>query len=62
MTAMIVIIIADVAFVCSVYMAYLAGKEDGYCDGRIESYRELKHIIEHYKALAHAKDTTTEGA
>lgn len=51
------IVIAAVAFfVFSVYMAYLAGKEDGYCDGRRESYRELKHIIEHYK------NTTTEGA
>lgn len=61
MIAMIVII-ADVAFVCSVYMAYLAGKEDGYCDGRSETYRDLKHIIEHYKELANAKDSSTEGA
>lgn len=61
MIAMIVII-ADVAFVCSVYMAYLAGKDDGYCDGRSETYRDLIHIIEHYKELADAKDTPTEGA
>lgn len=61
MIAMIVII-ADVAFVFSVYMAYLAGKEDGFCDGRWESYRGLRNIIEHYKELADAKDTSTEGA
>lgn len=56
------IVIAAVAFVCSVYMAYLAGKEDGFCDGRSETYRDLIHIIEHYKELADAKDTATEGA
>lgn len=61
MIAMIVII-ADVAFVRSVYMAYLAGKEDGYCDVRSETYRDLIHFIEHYKELADAKDTPTEGA
>lgn len=61
MIAMIVII-ANVAFVCSVYMAYLAGKEDGFCDGRLETYRDLRNIIEHYKELSDAKDTPTEGA
>lgn len=61
MIAMIVII-ANVAFVCSVYMAYLTGKEDGFCDGRWEAYRDLRNIIEHYKELSDAKNTTTEGA
>lgn len=57
------IVIAAVAFfVFSVYMAYLAGKEDGFCDGRSETYRDLIHIIENYKELAYAKDTPTEGA
>jgi hypothetical protein len=56
------IVIAAVAFVCSVYMAYLAGKEDGFCDGRWEAYRDLRHIIEHYKELADAKNTPTKGA
>lgn len=56
-------VIAAVAFfVISVYMAYIAGKEDGFCDGRSETYRDLIHIIEHYKELADAKDTPTEGA
>lgn len=57
------IVIAAVAFfVFSVYMAYIAGKEDEFCDGRSETYRDLIHIIEHYKELADAKDTPTEGA
>lgn len=57
------IVIAAVAFfVFSVYMAYLAGNEDGFCDGRREAYRELEHIIEHYKELADAKNTPTKGA
>lgn len=55
-------VIAAVAFVFSVYMAYLAGKEDGFCDGRREAYRDLKHIIEHYKELANANDSSTKGA
>lgn len=57
------IVIAAVAFfVFSVYMAYIAGKEDGFCDGRWEAYRDLRNIIEHYKELSDAKDTPTEGA
>lgn len=57
------IVIAAVAFfVFSVYMVYLAGKEDGFCDGRSETYRDLIHIIEHYKELADAKDSSTKGA
>lgn len=57
------IVIAAVAFfVFSVYMAYLAGKEDGFCDGRREAYRDLEHIVEHYKKMAYAKDTPTKGA
>lgn len=57
------IVIAVVAFfVFSVYMSYLAGKEDGFCDGRSETYRDLIHIIEHYKELADAKNTATKGA
>lgn len=51
-----------VNFVLCVYMAYHAGKEDGFCDGRSETYRDLIHIIEHYKDLADAKNTATKGA
>lgn len=37
-------------------------EEDVYYDGRSDAYRKLEHIIEHYKELAHAKDSTTKGA
>lgn len=57
------IVIAAVAFfVFSAYMAYIAGKEHGFYKGRREAYRELEHIIEHYKELADAKNTPTKGA
>lgn len=63
---MIEAIFFAVTFVLCVYGAYLAGKdigrENGYYEGRSEARRDLEHIIEHYKELAHAKDTTTEGA
>lgn len=63
---MIAMIFAAVAFVCGVYVAYHAGKdigkEDGFYEGRSEAYRELEHIVEHYKDLAYAKDTPTKGA
>mgnify|MGYP006959800790 FL=1 len=55
-----------VTFVLCVYGAYLAGKdigrENGYYEGRSEARRDLEHIVEHYKKLADAKNTTTEGA
>lgn len=48
------------------YGAYLAGKdigrENGYYEGRSEARRDLEHIVEHYKKMAYAKDTPTEGA
>jgi hypothetical protein len=63
---MIEIIFAAVAFVLSVYLAYLAGKdigrENGYYEGRSEARRDLEHIVEHYKKMAYAKDSSTKGA
>lgn len=63
---MIAMIFAAVALACGVYVTFLVGKdfgrEEGYCDGRSETYRDLIHIIEHYKELADAKDTPTKGA
>lgn len=59
---MITIISTAVGFVYGAYMAYIAGKEHGFYKGRSEAYREFGHIIEHYKKLAHAKDSTTKGA
>ena len=63
---MITMIFATVTFVLCVYGAYLAGKyigrENGYYEGRSEARRDLEHIVEHYKKLADAKNTTTEGA
>lgn len=63
---MIEMIFAAVAFVLGVYGAYLAGKdigrENGYYEGRSEARRDLEHIVEHYKKMAYAKDTPTEGA
>ena len=48
------------------FVAYLAGKdigrENGYYEGRSEARRDLEHIVEHYKKMAYAKDTPTEGA
>lgn len=58
---MITIISTAVGFVCGAYMAYIAGKEHGFYKGRSDAYRKLEHIIEHYKELAHAKDSTTKG-
>lgn len=59
---MTTIISTAVGFVCGVYMAYIAGKKYGFYEGRNEAYREIGHIIEHYKKLADAKNTATEGA
>ena len=63
---MIAMIFAAVAFICGMFVAYLAGKdigrEEGFFEGHIEAYRKVENIIDHYKELAHAKDTTTEGA
>lgn len=59
-------IFAAVAFICGMFVAYLAGRdigrEVGFYEGRSEAYRELEHIVEHYKKMAYAKDTPTEGA
>lgn len=59
-------IFAAVAFICGMFVAYLAGKyigrENGYYEGRSEARRDLEHIVEHYKKMAYAKDTPTEGA
>ena len=63
---MIEAIFYAVTFVLCVYGAYLAGKdigrENGYYEGRSEARRDLEHIVEHYKKMAYAKNTTTEGA
>jgi hypothetical protein len=63
---MIAMIFAAVAFICGMFVAYLAGKdigrENGYYEGRSEARRDLEHIVEHYKKMAYAKDTPTEGA
>jgi hypothetical protein len=44
------------------YLGKVIGREDGFYEGRSETYRDLIHIIEHYKELADAKDTPTKGA
>jgi membrane protein DedA with SNARE-associated domain len=63
---MIAMIFAAVAFICGMFVAYLAGKdigrENGYYEGRSEARRDLEHIVEHYKKMAYAKDTPTKGA
>lgn len=63
---MIAMIFAAVALACGVYVTFLVGKdfgrEEGFYDGRREAYRDLEHIVEHYKKMAYAKDTPTEGA
>ena len=63
---MIMMILAAATFVIFVFGAYFAGKyigrENGYYEGHSEAYRELEHIVEHYKKMAYAKDTPTEGA
>lgn len=63
---MIAMIFAAVAFICGMFVAYLAGRdigrEIGFYEGRREAYRELVHIIEHYNELADAKNTATKGA
>lgn len=45
-------IFAAVAFICGMFVAYLAGKyigrENGYYEGHSEAYRELEHIIDNY--------------
>lgn len=46
----------------TIKLLYIAGKEHGFYKGRSEAYREFGHIIEHYKKLADAKNTATEGA
>lgn len=62
---MIAMIFAAVAFICGMFVAYLAGKyigrENGYYEGHSEAYRELEHIVEHYKKMAYAKNTSTKG-
>lgn len=63
---MIAMIVIAVAFICGMFVAYLAGKdigrENGYYEGRSEARRDLEHIVEHYKKMAYAKDTPTKGA
>lgn len=63
---MIVMIFAAVAFICGMFVAYLAGRdigrEVGFYEGSSEAYREIEHIVEHYKDLADAKDSSTKGA
>lgn len=63
---MIAMIFSAVAFICGIFVAYIAGRdigrEVGLYEGRSEAYRELEHIIEHYKDLADAKNTATKGA
>ena len=61
-------IIDVVGFFCGLYLAYRAGKyigreegfNDGFSEGQNEAYREVENILN--KKLAHAEDTTTEGA
>lgn len=65
---MIAMIIKIIGFACVVHVAYIIGKffgikegfNDGFREGHIEAYRKVENIID--KTLAHAKDTTTEGA
>lgn len=61
-------IIDAVGFFCGLYLAYRAGQyigreegfNDGFSEGQDEAYREVENILN--KKLAHAEDTTTEGA
>lgn len=63
---MIAMIFIAVAYACGVFIVYhtgkIIGREEGLYEGRSEAYRELEHIIEHYKELADAKNTATKGA
>lgn len=67
---MIAMIFAAVAFICGMFVAYLAGKdigrENGYYEGHSEAYRELEHIIDNYIENLNkefdAKNTSTKGA
>ena len=63
-------IFAAVAFICGMFVDYLAGKyigrENGYYEGHSEAYRELEHIIDNYIENLNkefdAKNTSTKGA
>lgn len=67
---MIAMIFAAVAFICCMFVAYLAGKyigrENGYYEGHSEAYRELEHIIDNYIENLNkefdAKNSATKGA
>lgn len=67
---MIAMIFAAVAFICGMFVAYLAGKyigrENGYYEGHSEAYRKLEHIIDNYIENLNkefdAKNTSTKGA
>ena len=67
---MIAMIFAAVAFICGMFVAYLAGKyigrENGYYEGHSEAYRELEHIIDNYIENLNkefdAKNSSTKGA
>ena len=67
---MIEIIFAAVAFVLSVYLAYLVGKdfgrEEGFYEGHSEAYREVERLIDDYIENRNkefdAKNTATKGA
>lgn len=63
---MIAMIFIAVVYACGVFIVYhtgkIIGREEGLYEGRSEARRDLEHIVEHYKKLADAKNTTTEGA